>query len=407
MQINFKKITSAVTMSALLVSGATPMAMADITGNGAGSVNYVSSTSTNSTSTTQNNEASISYNISSTSSTGGNTANANTGGDVFMMTGNASNETDITTVANWNEAVVQNEGGSSVSSPSIVGNGAGSENTAITTSDNTTTVDQRNRADVSYNVDANARTGNNEANRNTGSTDPMVDDDVVVVTGHAANSTDLRTAVNVNRAMVSGGHSSSAAQADGGTISGNGAGSVNYLSTDYSNSVMLDQRNRADVSYDVESDAVTGNNEANANTGSELGIDTGNALNEVDVETWANYNFAVVSNDSDLMAVEGKIVGNGADSMNTFLHTHTDELENDQTNRFDAEEFSIDSDSRTGGNEANRNTAGSEDDPFIFTGHSASSVDLMTAVNTNLFGTGEDVEFDFDFDLESLFDFFM
>ncbi|MCH7641573.1 hypothetical protein IID22_05260, partial [Patescibacteria group bacterium] len=77
----------------------------------------------------------------------------------------------------------------------LSGNGADSMNGADVLQVNTTVVVQSNTADISNKVDADANTGNNDANRNTGG-------DVSVDTGDASTTVGIANTLNSNEAEV-------------------------------------------------------------------------------------------------------------------------------------------------------------------------------------------------------------
>src|SRR3989304_5041730 len=82
------------------------------------------------------------------------------------------------------------------------------------------------------------------------------------------------------------------------TISGNGSDSSSFCDFDYEREVEVEQENKLDVENKIEVDANTGGNEANDNTGGEVGIETGDADVEVKVENTLNANVASVSGNS-------------------------------------------------------------------------------------------------------------
>src|SRR3990172_10232018 len=77
----------------------------------------------------------------------------------------------------------------------ISGNGAGSDNSAVVTQTSVTTVTQSNEAEVTNNVEAEAETGENEANFNTGG-------DVTISTGAASATAVVTNELNSNAAEV-------------------------------------------------------------------------------------------------------------------------------------------------------------------------------------------------------------
>lgn len=77
----------------------------------------------------------------------------------------------------------------------ISGNGAGSDNWATVGQSNTTTVNQSNTANVNNTVNADAKTGGNDANFNTGG-------QVGISTGDATVKSNIQNSLNSNAASV-------------------------------------------------------------------------------------------------------------------------------------------------------------------------------------------------------------
>src|SRR3972149_826803 len=78
-------------------------------------------------------------------------------------------------------------------------------------------------------------------------------------------------------------------------LSGNGDNSNNNALVSVSSSTTVVQSNTATIVNTVYSDANTGKNDANSNTGGDVKIDTGNATSKVDLSTKANVNKADVN----------------------------------------------------------------------------------------------------------------
>ena len=252
----------------------------------------------------------------------------------------------------------------------ISGNGAGSDNWATVNQTSTTTVNQSNNANVTNNVDADADTGNNDANFNTGGV-------VVIDTGNATTDINVANALNSNSANVN-------CCAAGGAdvkISGNGANSNNGVNLTTVNANSVNQANSAKVSNDIDSDADTGDNDALSNTGGDVMIVTGNAKANVSVSTTANVNSARIggglgaSNPTASFVISGN--GAGADSYITALLVKHNAI--DQANYAHVDN-NVDADADTGYNDANFNTGG---DVIIGTGNATVDVDVDNAVNFN------------------------
>lgn len=407
------KIATTIATGALLLNALTPLAFADTTlqivGNGSSSDNTATVTQTHTNTVVQSNAATVTNNVSSNAKTGGNDANDNTGGNVVIDTGAATSRTDVSNQLNKNIANVQNcacNGGNS--EVTISGNGSHSTNDASLDKSSTTDLFQTNDAHVTNDVDSNAKTGNNDANRNTGG-------DVYVKTGKAISDVAVSTDANANIAKVGG---TGAGASNGGStalrILGNGSGSDNSIDLTQNKSVTLVQANTADVSNDVDSHASTGWNDANDNTGGGVVVRTGAAGAGVDVMNKLNFNAAQTGCgcDMDLLA---KIAGNGSYSDSDLTTTLSDDLSvfQDGTAALDNQ---VDANAKTGDNDAKRNTGSvdSLNDPAILTGAALDQTSVTNETNANVFGpwaglhipgswTSADTSFSFNFDLSGLF----
>ncbi len=258
----------------------------EVSGNGAKSENGVALGSSNTTTIVQNNDANVRNNIDTNAKTGNNEAGSNTGGDVTIKTGAATAKATVATTANSNAAVVG--GGMGSSNPSakfiISGNGADSKNSIKASLANGTTVGQENDAHINNDVDADAKTGDNEANFNTGG-------DVTIETGAAMTDVNVANAVNFNHADVDCGCLMDVTA----KVAGNGAESNNIIELGLGNFQVVGQDNETCLLNEVDGDAKTGYNEANSNTGevdhmSDPTVHTGPATSNTDVENSGNVN---------------------------------------------------------------------------------------------------------------------
>ncbi len=404
---NFKKqIVSAAAAGAMLLNVAVPAFASTeivISGNGAGSNNWTTVGQSNTTTVTQNNSANVTNNVDADASTGGNDANFNTGGDVNVDTGDATTDVSVSNALNSNSADVDCCGAGDTN-VEISGNGTdgqgGSVNGVKLKSDNSTTVDQSNKAKVNNNIDTDAKTGYNDANSNTGGY-------VTINTGKANASATVSTTANVNSAKVGGGLGQSNPSAKF-VISGNGAKSNNSIEAALGNSTVVTQDNDAHVTNDVDADAKTGGNDAEFNTGGDVVIDTGDATTDVDVANAVNFNNADVDCGC-LLDVLAKVHGNGADSDNIVKLGLENLQEIGQSN--EACLFNeVDGDAKTGKNDANSNTGETDSDPSINTGNATSNTDVENTGNVNNVGDGFDMpempEVDFDFNMAFLWAWF-
>src|SRR3990167_758457 len=261
----------------------------------------------------------------------------------------------------------------------VTGNGYNSDNTAVVTQTNTTNVIQSNSATVVNYIDADADTGDNDANYNTGG-------DVVVSTGNAKTYVDVATTANSNLALVGG----NGAQAGGvsALITGNGYNADSDLTLTHVKTINIAQDNWAWVDNHVDAEAETGDNDANYNTGGDAAILTGNALTDIDIDNHVNFNAADVDCGC-LFDLDAKIGANGADTDNDILAAFIDSLYIDQGflyGNIASLSNHVDTDSDTGENDVEKNTGLPEGDPFVLTGDSASYVDVENSGNVNLYG---------------------
>lgn len=401
-QMTKTKFATAIATGALLLNAFTPFAFADtsleISGNGSLSTNDAKVKTTTNTTVVQNNSAYIKNDIDASGNTGGNDANDNTGGDVFVDTGDAVTIVDVATKANLNVADVNCDTCGGDSNVKISGNGSESDNNAKVKNTNDTSVFQDNKAKIKNDIDATAKTGYNDANRNTGG-------DVTVKTGDAGVKVDVLNAANANLAKVGGNQNSSASA--NAVISGNGSFSKNDVKLDFDRDVLIKQDNHAYVKNDIDAEAKTGKNDANDNTAGIVLIDTGSAKSVVDVANFANFNWANV--DCCFENVSVKISGNGTESDNQVKADFKNDLQEFQDNKAKLKN-DVDAVNKTGKNDANRNTGIPNDGVAVLTGDSASSTSVSNAANVNLAGKNTEVSLpshiDFSFDLSDLLAFF-
>lgn len=395
-----KKAISLITISAMFLNMSVPAfagTTLEITGNGSDSDSKVELNTTQTTNVVQNNEADIDNDVNVNASTGGNDANRNTGGNVEVSTGNATVGVSVENHANQNVADIEGcdcDGGDT--DVLIEGNGDNSRNRVNLNDSNNTLVVQDNEADVDNDINADASTGRNEANRNTGG-------NVTVSTGNATAVTGIINQLNSNAVRV-GGHGES-----GGSLSariiGNGADSFNKLDLGLTNNLNVVQANEADVDNDVDSSAKTGYNDANRNTGGDVVIDTGKADMLVGIDNMANFNIADVNCDCFLEDIMAKVSENGDNSDNRILADLGDNLGIFQGNcsdegsqgvsdfgrRHRGSDCEIDNDvdgsAKTGYNDADRNTGESDSDPSITTGDAEGTVLIENDANVNTVGS--------------------
>src|SRR4030067_2780188 len=122
----------------------------------------------------------------------------------------------------------------------IIGNGYDSENEVEVELENETSVYQHNKAIVVNDIDADAETGENDANQNTGGAGG-------ILTGKATTSVAISNMLNSNSAFVD-------CCAAGDTeikIAENGAESENEVEVEHDNDISIYQENYANVKNEV------------------------------------------------------------------------------------------------------------------------------------------------------------
>ncbi len=259
----------------------------NITGNGAYSKNKVSLNETSNNSVYQDNNAYVDNNVNATAKTGGNDANQNTGNgtSVLISTGNAWVNSDVSTKANVNKAFIGDPrlGNSGSINVLIDGNGASSNNSVNITEKKNNLVSQNNSAYVDNDVNATAKTGDNNANQNTGGS-------VFISTGNAWAAASVDNSLNFNVADIDCGCISDIVA----KVKGNGADSNNKIKTTLTSDKTVYQDNYADLYNDVNAKAKTGFNDANQNTGpageDPVLVITGDASDWTTVKNWSNSN---------------------------------------------------------------------------------------------------------------------
>lgn len=241
-----------------------------VSGNGAGSENQATVTTTQNTTVTQSNEATITNDAATNATTGNNSTN-NNGGTATIETGNASSTTNISNEnINSNVATDPSCGCSQDTLLTIAGNGAGSQNIATVNNNSTLTSSQENTATIKTNITVKANTGGNKANNNSGT--------VTVKTG------DIHSTVTVDNAHI---NNNVPIQLVGQTtiklgIENNGSDSNNIVTIENGKTVSYFAKNTANILNSIWLDLNSGNNEANNNSG-DVTILTGDVLSMVNI----------------------------------------------------------------------------------------------------------------------------
>ncbi|MBI4067644.1 hypothetical protein HY407_04625 [Candidatus Gottesmanbacteria bacterium] len=263
----------------------------NVSGNGDDSDNSVWLSDYNNTGILQNNYGRIKNYIDADADTGDNKAKKNTGGSVWINTGDANTSVDVSNLANVNSAQVGGGDGGGKLSAYIVGNGSGSYNDIWLALANDTNLYQNNYLYLKNHIDADADTGDNKAKKNTGG-------NVTIDTGNADVDVDVNNVANFNFAdIVCCGVTDVLAK-----IWANGDDSDNYLNAYLANNLYPVQDNYGRFKNKVDADADTGDNKVKKNTGDVGGdpsIYTGEADSNVDVNNTGDVNVFGDSPDFD------------------------------------------------------------------------------------------------------------
>lgn len=242
-----------------------------ISGNGSESTSSVDASVSQTTTITQSNDANIENNVNTSTETGGNTTSDNTGGDVAILTGDASQNLEIDN--SLNSSSVDAPCCPSGLSVEVSGNGEGSVNEVGVENNSTSQISISQNANIENNANGSANTGDNQAEDNTGGS-VLIDTGNIWVTGGINNGP-------VNFYSIEGGNGNGDVSVK---ISGNGSGSTNLVSLLLGDLAKLSVNNFADIENWVSWDLNTGRNEANGNTGGDVDIKTGDIFFNLGIE---------------------------------------------------------------------------------------------------------------------------
>ncbi|OGG12778.1 hypothetical protein A3D77_07005 [Candidatus Gottesmanbacteria bacterium RIFCSPHIGHO2_02_FULL_39_11] len=336
------------------------------------------------------NDAKITNDVESNVNTGHNSASYNTlGGDI--VTGNATSNTVVSTVANINTTNVvggaaagPNTGSNHITGPGSIWGGSDGNNAVYINNDQNVNVDNQNTAVVYNDVDASSNTGYNRAKANTGP--------AFIKSGNGVLGVTVGTHVNDNWTQVTTGAGSTGGNTAGNSITG--PFSDNIVTLNNSSDISVRNYNDMFVKNDVDASVETGDNKASYNT---LGGDivTGGARGIVGVNTEGNINTTSVQQALGGFANNGNNSTTGPGSENNTYVNNDQIISVDNANNkcwshnadsinwgrncypwdLGVENF-VDASSETGDNRANGNTAGG----FV----NATLADLWQSVVTHI-----------------------
>ncbi len=187
-----QKITTAAIIAGMMAGVVAPASFAKvkIKNNGAGSVNGVAKVNLTKKVVAQGNFTYAGTFVGTSTKTGGNTSNANTGNGTSVETGKATTTTSVATIGGDNSNTANGEScccnGEDETNVAITGNGAGSFNGVFLLSACKNVVMQGNETVSETMIVSNTGTGGNSANANTGGT-------TTVTTGNATTTTTVIT----------------------------------------------------------------------------------------------------------------------------------------------------------------------------------------------------------------------
>jgi len=255
-----------------------------VTENGSGSTNQVQGEQTASVNVTQANKADVTNDVTVAGTTGDNFASDNSAGSAAVTTGDVSTNIGISNNTNGSAAVSGccPNGIAQNGQAGISGNGSQSTNAISFTSSFKGNAAIKNTASVANSITGYLSTGSSRANDNNGN--------VSITTGNIAVSENIFN--KVNAAFVSLGsrvNSDSVLK-----IYGNGTGSDNTITDDFSDTVVTAVNSQAQIFNNDFWKLVTGDNKANDNTG-EVEIKTGDIQFEQNIENDANISVVAVT----------------------------------------------------------------------------------------------------------------
>lgn len=267
-----KRIVSIFTALITLLHVSAPFVLAEefvITGNGSGANSEVVVQTESSVTIEQSNNTSINNEVDTNANTGGNEI-TDSAGPSTITTGNIETQVDVGN--SMNSSVVNNDCCESEGIElTIDGNGADSSNSINFGSSNETNVSISQNANITNEVNGSGNTGDNKIKDNVGNAS--------ITTGNIQVNSKIKNGP-VNVEEVSGGMANQSLFA---SISNNGAGSENLISTLITDLANINTRNTANIGNLVNWDLNTGGNEIEGNVG-DASIKTGDIFLNIFIE---------------------------------------------------------------------------------------------------------------------------
>ena len=312
------------------------------------------------------NDADIYNRININASTGGNSADKNTG-DGSVKTGDANVNVDVTNIANKTSLSLGNGSQSFDVKAQNKTTGAYSENEVEFKLENENKIDVDNDADIDNRIDIESETGENSADKNTG--------DGSVKTGDASVNLDLSNVANITKIDLCCDENSDNNKVELSNDT-TGAFSESEIELKIESENEIDIDNDADIENCIKLEADTGDNSADKNTDDGI-VETGDAEVEFDIENVANKTILdLCCEKDDGIDIKATNHKTGYNSENEIEIKIENETELDIDNDLDVKN-EINIESETGENSADKNT----DDGKVKTGDASLDGKLSTIGN--------------------------
>ena len=224
----------------------------------------------------------------------------------------------------------------------ISGNGDGSESSASTVIETTTTVIQENNLNVDNNLSTDANTGGNSVSGNTNS-------DINIETGNITQSVTVENNGNFSSVDIPCCQESSEIE-----VVNNGSDSINSINLTQSNSTNVIVSQNVNISNTINGYANTGNNSSNNNTQGSVLISSGNIKVSGGIMT-GPLNLSSITAGTGGFGILASINQNGANSDSKIYADFNNETNIFQLFHADIGNF-VNWRLNTGGNEASENT---------------------------------------------------
>lgn len=255
-----KKLLSGITILIMLTGRIFQTVLAEeqvfsISDNGSESENSIQIQQQTSQTVEQHNTATITNDVTQNAQTGNNTASNNTEVEAAIQTGNSNINTTVQN-ENINQNSAKLEDQQTTTHVNISGNGSNSVNSIYVSQFTNIQSNQTNQALITNTIQINTETGSNNLNNNT-------DEESMLITGNINEETSVENNfINQLKVFIE-------KCEDVLTLSlfGNGADSVNRITTSFPKTHSFTQENKATLITNIFENLSTGKNTLNGNTG--------------------------------------------------------------------------------------------------------------------------------------------